>query len=291
VCALGGAGTYGDVSRRILLTNDDGVGSPGLAALACGLASHGHDVLVVAPESDRSGASASIGRLTDRGPITIRSLVLESGGPPVEARAVDGSPGLIALAAVLGGFGPPPDFVLSGANLGANTGHAILHSGTVGAVLTAQNFGVSGMAVSMEEPDDDAGTASRDGGPRWWLDSMCAVAVPVFEWLCEAPPPTALNLNVPALAVADMGELRWAPLDQFGTVRVSVESTTAGLQFEFREGETEVDPESDTALLAAGHPTVTSLAGLAVAEPGSGIRRPLQVGARLTAPTSTPAAG
>src|SRR6185369_5070458 len=101
--------------------------------------------------------------------------------------------------------------VLSGANLGANTGHAILHSGTVGAVLTAQNFGVSGMAVSMEEPDDDAGTASRDGGPRWWLDSMCAVAVPVFEWLCEAPRPTALNLNVPALAVADMGELRWAP--------------------------------------------------------------------------------
>ncbi len=155
------------MTRRILLTNDDGIESPGLAALACGLASHGHDVLVVAPESDSSGASASIGRLTERGPITIRSLLLERGGPPVEARAVDASPGLIALAAVLGGFGPPPDFVLSGANLGANTGHSILHSGTVGAVLTAQNFGVSGMAVSMAEPaarlDDAHATVDRGG--------------------------------------------------------------------------------------------------------------------------------
>jgi 5'-nucleotidase len=294
VCGRAGEGTDEHVTRRILLTNDDGVESPGLAALACGLASHGHDVLVVAPESDRSGASASIGRLTERGPITIRSLVLESGGPPVEARAVDASPGLIALAAVLGGFGPPPDFVLSGANLGPNTGHSILHSGTVGAVLTAQNFGVSGMAVSMDEPDPDpAGTGvagfGAERGRRWCLDSMCAVAVPVFEWLCEAPRPTALNLNVPAADVGTMGELRWAPLDQFGTVRVSVESTTAGLQFEFREGATDVDPDSDTALLAAGHPTLTSLAGLAVAEPGSGVRRPLQVGARLTSPASTPA--
>ncbi len=216
----------------------------------------------------------SIGRLTERGPITIRSLVLESGGPPVEARAVDASPGLIALAAVLGGFGPPPDFVVSGANLGANTGHSILHSGTVGAVLTAQNFGVSGMAVSMEEPT----AASPDARPAWYLDAMCAMAVPVFEWLCEAPRPTALNLNVPAAEVDQMGQLCWAPLDQFGTVRVSVESTTAGLQFEFRQSETQVDPESDTALLTGGHPTLTSLAGLAVAEPGSGIRRPLQVG-------------
>jgi 5'-nucleotidase len=292
VCRRAGEGTDERVTRRILLTNDDGVESPGLAALACGLASHGHDVLVVAPESDRSGASASIGRLTERGPITIRSLVLESGGPPVEARAVDASPGLIALAAVLGGFGPPPDFVLSGANLGPNTGHSILHSGTVGAVLTAQNFGVSGMAVSMDEPDPTPagnGDGATEPRRRWYLDSMCSVAVPVFEWLCDAPRPTALNLNVPAAEIGAMGELRWAPLDQFGTVRVSVESTTAGLQFEFREGETEVDPDSDTALLAAGHPTVTALAGLAVAEPGSGTRRPLQVGARLTSPTSTPA--
>ena len=62
---------------------------------------------------------------------------------------------------------------------------------------------------------------------------------------------------------------------------------TAGLQFEFRGDDNEVDPEGDTALLAAGHPTLTALAGLAVAEPGSGARRPLQVGARLTAPTSS----
>ncbi len=109
----------------------------------------------------------------------------------------------------------------------------------------------------------------------------------MFEWLCEAPKPTALNLNVPATEIAEMGELRWAPLDQFGTVRVSVESTTAGLQFEFRADATDVDPQGDTALLAAGHPTLTALAGLAVAEPGSGARRPLQVGARLTVPTSS----
>ena len=54
------------------------------------------------------------------------------------------------LAARLGGFGDPPELVVSGINPGRNTGRAVLHSGTVGAALTAANFGVSGLAVSID---------------------------------------------------------------------------------------------------------------------------------------------
>jgi uncharacterized protein YndB with AHSA1/START domain len=65
-----------------------------------------------------------------------------------EAYGVDGPPGLSVLAARQGGFGDPPELVVSGINPGHNTGRAVLHSGTVGAALAAANFGVSGLAVS-----------------------------------------------------------------------------------------------------------------------------------------------
>ena len=68
----------------------------------------------------------------------------------VPAYALDGAPGLCVLAARLGGFGDPPDVVMSGINPGCNTGRAVLHSGTVGAALTAANFGVRGLAVSID---------------------------------------------------------------------------------------------------------------------------------------------
>ena len=63
--------------------------------------------------------------------------------------AVDGLPAFIALTGMRGAFGPPPDIVLWGINNGPNTGYAVLHSGTVGAALTASTFGARAMAVSL----------------------------------------------------------------------------------------------------------------------------------------------
>jgi hypothetical protein len=105
-------------------------------------------------------------------------------------------------------------------------------------------------------------------------------------WRCEqaghaGAKRTALNLNVPALPTDEVDELRWATLDEFGSVRAAVESVEGSLQFEFRATEAELDPDSDTALLAAGHPTVTALGGLAMVPPGTVVTGPEEIVQRL----------
>jgi 5'/3'-nucleotidase len=261
-------------SMRVLVTNDDGIASPGLSALARAIQRAGHETLVVAPSEDRSGSSASLGRIVPKNRMRVDPVELTDGATSLPACTMDAPPGLIVMAAVLGAFGDPPDVVVSGINLGPNTGHSILHSGTVGAVLTAQNFGASGLAVSLCE------------GDRWWTDTACPLAIEVLGWLANAPRRSVLNLNVPGLSPDDVGELCWATLDAFGSVRAVVESGTRGLQFEFKATNAELDPASDTALLADGHPTLTALEGLGVVEPGRFVHRPEAISARLTAPIS-----
>ena len=156
------------------------------------------------------------------------------------------------MAARLGAFGDPPDIVVSGINTGLNTGHSILHSGTVGAVLTAQNFGGSGLAVSIEPTEP------------WHWETACEYALASLHWLREqAPPGTALNLNVPGHAPEAVLGLRWARLDQFGSVRAAIAETGAdGLQVQFSQTGAELDPESDTALVEEGYATLTTIVGV-----------------------------
>jgi 5'-nucleotidase len=256
---------------RLALTNDDGVGSPGIHELASACHRLGHDVVIAAPEEDSSGSSAAIGRIRADQQIESRSVVLPD-APGIPAHAVAGPPGLAVLAACLGAFGAPPDAVVSGINAGPNTGHAILHSGTVGAALTASSFGVSALAVSL-----DVGEISP------W-ETATAFVEPALEILASAPDGTVLNVNVPAVALADVPrDLRWAKLDRFGSVRVAV--TDVGdrwVQMEYRTTDVELDPESDTALLAGGAATVTCLEGIAAVELDDLERRPDR-GDRLTA--------
>jgi 5'-nucleotidase len=134
---------------KVLVTNDDGVASPGLHALARSLVEQGHDVIVVAPDREMSGSAAAIGQVhVDEG-IDAERIELP-GLDGVPAYALAGPPGLCVLTARLGGFGEPPELVVSGINPGCNTGRAVLHSGTVGAALTAANFGCRGLAVSID---------------------------------------------------------------------------------------------------------------------------------------------
>jgi 5'-nucleotidase len=165
-----------DVPMKVLVTNDDGVGSPGLHALAGALVDDGHDVVVVAPDVDFSGSGAAIGRVHADEQIDAERVELP-GLAGVPAYAVDGPPGLCVLTARLGGFGAPPDIVVSGINPGCNTGRAVLHSGTVGAALTAANFGVRGLAVSIDVLSDlvherSAGKVAPVGG-----DESAAIGV------------------------------------------------------------------------------------------------------------------
>lgn len=234
---------------RVLITNDDGIDSPGLHALARGAREHGWDVVVAAPEHESSGTSAGLTAAEDdrRVRVARRSL---PGLADVPAHAVAAHPGLIALVAAQGAFGDPPDVVLSGVNRGANVGRAVLHSGTVGAALTASINGARAMAVSLDVP------LQGDTEHHW--DTAVAAAAGLFDRLADLPPGAVLNLNVPNRPEA--GEPKRASLAEFGAVQSRVKDTDDGsiaLASVLVEGD--LPPGSDAALLAEGHPTVTPL--------------------------------
>ncbi|MCU1462245.1 MAG: putative acid phosphatase [Acidimicrobiales bacterium] len=240
---------------RVLVTNDDGVGAPGLAVLARAMAGFdGFDVVVAAPLDDRSGSGAAIGPVhTGEGiRVSVASIAdLER----VSVHGVDGPPGLAVMAARLGGFGAPPDVVVSGINPGCNTGRAVMHSGTVGAALTAANFGVKGLAVSI------------DVGEPSWLDTAAAVATAAVDWLLDAPEQTVLNVNVPNLPLGELRGARPAALAPFGTVQAAMVSNAEGLlQLELRATENELEAGTDTAVVAAGWVAVTCLVGVRAVE-------------------------
>ena len=202
---------------RALITNDDGIGSPGLAALARGVVAHGWTVVVAAPAEEASGTSAGLSAAGSDGRVAVERRELP-GLRGVPGYAVAAHPALIVLAAAQGAFGEPPDVVLSGVNLGANVGRAVLHSGTVGAALTASLHGVRALAVSL-----DVGLQARPE-PHW--DTAVAVAATVFDRLAALPAGTVLNLNVPDRA--DAGPPRRAGLAEFGAVRTRVEDDGDG---------------------------------------------------------------
>jgi 5'-nucleotidase len=234
---------------RVLVTNDDGVLAPGIAPLAAAVVAAGHDVVVAAPQQEMSGSSAAIGRMHVDETIDVEEVELPGVGAP--CFGVLGPPALAVMAARLGGFGEPPAVVVSGINPGPNTGRAVLHSGTVGAALTAANFGVSGLAVSIGV-----------GDPYRW-ETAAELAVGALGWLVEQPPRTVLNLNVPNLLRDEVRGVRAATLAPFGTVRAAlVESQGGGLQMELAEHGVELPADSDTALVGSGWAAVTSLVGI-----------------------------
>lgn len=240
----------GEGRTRVLVTNDDGVAAPGLAALARAAVALGHDVVVAAPSRDQSGTGAAIApAMAEEGMRVVPAELVGVEG--VMAHAVDGPPALAVLAARLGGLGRTPTLVASGVNAGPNTGYSVLHSGTVGAALTAANFGLSGLAISI----DGAGPEN--------LGTATAVARAALTWLIDAPAGTVLNVNVPDLPLDRLAGVRWAPLAAFGQVQATVRENDGGrLQMEISAGQPEQQPGTDTALLAAGFVTVTSIVAL-----------------------------
>ena len=238
---------------RVLVTNDDGIAAPGLAALAAAVAALGHDVVVAAPATDHSGASSAIGPMGGPDGVAVTPVELDA-VPDVPAFAVDAPPALIVIIGRLGAFGDAPDVVVSGINPGPNTGRSVLHSGTVGAALTAANMGLSGLAVSI-------GT----GDPAHY-ETAAVVGAGALGWVAAAPPKTVLNVNVPNLPLAEVRGVQPARLAPFGTVRTTLGETVDGrLQVELRETEDELDAGTDTALVVAGYVAVTPLVGIRAA--------------------------
>ena len=193
---------------RILVTNDDGIDSTGLHVLARSICTldGDHEVVVVAPDQEYSGAGAALGALHLIKPEVRRAHIPEC--PGADVWKVSGPPALCVFFARLGAFGGSFDLIVSGINPGANVGRAVYHSGTVGAALTGRNGHISGIAISQ------AVTGFGVEGQGWdesiatqhW-DSAASVAKQVAQVLVDDMPaePVVVNINVPDLPLEDFG--------------------------------------------------------------------------------------
>jgi 5'-nucleotidase len=256
---------------RILITNDDGVFAPGIAALARGLSvafGDEHSLFVVAPLTDHSGASSAVGRVYEREAIPYETVEIP-GLRGVPTYGIDGTPALAVILACIEGFGPRPDLVVSGINHGLNTGRSVLHSGTVGATLTAAQFGVRGLAVSIAWGEE----------PVPWA-SPVSMAVALVPFIAELAPASVFNLNVPALPPDELRGLAHGTLGGIGLIRgVRPERTpepvagpavdrTAGVVTLNLRGSgsaaelAELEPGTDAALVADGWASLTPVRGV-----------------------------
>jgi 5'-nucleotidase len=129
----------------ILVTNDDGIESPGLLAAIRAVHDLG-EIWVVAPRLQASG----LGRSFPARSITVHKSLLEVGGTPVRSLALDASPAQAVRHGVLRFLPRRPDLAISGINYGENLGGSVTISGTVGAAMEAAGFGIPALAASLE---------------------------------------------------------------------------------------------------------------------------------------------
>ncbi|MGH7751868.1 MAG: 5'/3'-nucleotidase SurE, partial [Gemmatimonadales bacterium] len=204
---------------RILVTNDDGIGAPGLQALADALAVLG-EVTVVAPDRERSAVGHSI---TLNRPLRANRL-------DRNWYSVDGTPTDCVALALKGLLPRAPELVVAGINEGANLGDDVTYSGTVAAAAEGTLCGCVAFAVSLGMESD----------PRHWRTAGHFAVVVAREVASRGlPPGTLLNVNVPNL-----------PLDRIRGVAV----TRQGRRTYSETIVEKVDPRGKTYYWIGGEP-------------------------------------
>ncbi len=180
----------------ILLTNDDGIYAPGLAAMERELELLG-DVYVVSPATEQSGVGHSITYLR---PLVVKELFE---GRQRRGWAVEGSPADCVKIGIFEFCPRLPDLIVSGINSGLNAGINVLYSGTVAAAIEGAFFGITSVAVSLEFSE------------RAPFDRAAVLARQVIQQILERKPaaPELYNLNIPTVAVeGQQPEVRVVPM-------------------------------------------------------------------------------
>jgi 5'-nucleotidase len=180
----------------ILVTNDDGIHSPGLHAAIAALQDLG-ELLIIAPTHQQTGMSRSLPPAFDG---RIHPLKLPHGGRLYHAYHMDGSPAQCVLYGVLDCAARTPDLVVSGINYGENLGNSTLVSGTVGAALQGGDMGIPSLAVSLETKKEYHYNHGQDvdwQAAQYWLQMFARRA------LASQPCPedvAVLKIDIPATA-------------------------------------------------------------------------------------------
>jgi 5'-nucleotidase len=227
---------------HILVSNDDGYFSPGIAALAQAMAEFGQ-VTVVAPEADRSGASNSL--TLDR-PLYVRQSA--SG-----FHYVNGTPTDCVHVAVTGFLQQRPDLVVSGINNGQNVAEDTLYSGTVAAAMEGYLLGIPSVAFSLADRGFDH------------LETAAMVAKRVVQGLLKRPfsEPRLLNVNIPSVQPSDLKGLVLSRLGRrhFAQPVVTASSPRGETMYWVGPpgGQRDAGPGTDFHALANGYASVTPL--------------------------------
>lgn len=192
---------------RFLLSNDDGVQSPGLHALAEALQPLG-EITVIAPDSDRSAFSSA--------------LTLDRPLRPVQQAngfwAVNGTPADCVHMALNGFLDFEPDIVVTGINTGANLGDDTLYSGTVAAAMEGRFLGKTGIAVSLASPH------AKGYGIESFRPAAAMVVRLLENWnRLRLPHRTILNVNVPDVPLEDIRGFRVTRLGHRGRAKSVLE--------------------------------------------------------------------
>ena len=183
---------------QILLTNDDGIQSPGLWAAAEALDELGF-VTVVAPREQASGTSRSMPGIYDN---QVHQEKLEVNSKNWTVHAVGGTPAMAVLYGIHVLIPQKPDLIVSGINYGLNVGSGVTISGTVGAALEGASAGIPSLAISLETDKIDHSSYSRE------VDFSTAGHFTTFfseQLLSKKMPPDVhlLKVEIPAVATKD----------------------------------------------------------------------------------------
>ena len=178
-----------------LLTNDDGIYAPGLAALEDAV-NNEFRTLVVAPSTEQSGVGHGITFLS---PLTAKEV---SRGEKRCGWAVDGSPADAVKLGVSEICPQRPDLIISGINAGLNAGINVLYSGTVAAAIEGSFFGITSIAVSLEWDD------------QMNFERAAQFASGLVKKLISLRPPAGslFNINIPTAALVETPEVRVVPM-------------------------------------------------------------------------------
>ncbi len=228
---------------RFLLTNDDGVDSPGLMTLALAISELG-EVTIVAPEKEWSGGGHSI---TIHKPLRIRER--ESPDERVRVWQCSGSPADCVVIGVFDLLPEVPALVISGINLGSNLGEDVTYSGTVSAAMEAYLCDLTAFSISI----------ASYHAPRW--EVAAEVAKQLAKLLAGSPNRLLLNVNVPNCSLA---ELHGVALTRLGRRRYRERLTKGndpfGRPYYWIAGEPEVENNgegSDSQALQHGLVSIT----------------------------------
>ncbi len=231
---------------QILLTNDDGIYAPGLAAMERELKKLG-DVCVVAPATEQSGVGHSVTFLS---PLICKEIF---DGERRRGFAVEGSPADCVKLGVFEFCAARPDLVVSGVNGGFNAGINVLYSGTVAAAIEGAFFGITSVAVSLEY-DEHA-----------QFDVAAAIGRSIIEQTLKrkGPEPQLYNVNIPTVATARPKGVRIVPM---GIARYGEDfikrKDPKGRSYYWATGDPPPQPtdhETDLSAIEKGYVTLTPL--------------------------------